>query len=173
MVCRQSNESIKCHLLTISSNEVSITVDNYDIKSSKCEKRVGIKIDSKLNFNTHVDKICKKPGQKLNSLSRVTLYMDLSKRRILLNAFFISQFIHCPLVWMFHSGGKNNKINQIHERWLRIIYDDKKSTFYELLEKDGSISIHKRNLCFLECEMLKLKRGMSHELIKELILPNI
>ena len=98
--------------------------------------------------------------------------MDLSKRRILLNAFFISQFSYCPLVWMFHSRGKNNKINRIHERCLRIIYNDKKSTFYELLEKDGSVSIHKRNLRFLACEMFKLKRDMAPELIKELILPN-
>ena len=133
----------KCHLLTSSSDKVSICVDNYNIKSSKCEKLLGIKIDNKLNFNTHVDEICKKAGQKLNALSRVTPYMDLSKRRILLNAFFISQFSYCPLVWMFHSRGKNNKINRIHERCLRIIYNDKKSTFYELLEKYGSISIQK------------------------------
>ena len=73
---------------------------------------------------------------------------------------------------MFHGRGKNNKINRIHERWLRIIYNDKKSTFYELLEKDGSVSIHKRNLRFLACEMFKLKRDMAPELIKELILPN-
>ena len=85
---------------------VSICVDNYNIKSSKCEKRLGIKIDNKLNFNTHVDEICKKAGQKLNALSRVTPYMDLSKRCLLLNAFFISQFSYCPLVWMFHSLGK-------------------------------------------------------------------
>ena len=98
--------------------------------------------------------------------------MDLSKRCILVNAFFISQFSYCPLVWMFHSRGKNNKINRIHERCLRIIYNDKKSTFYELLEKDGSVSIHKRNLRFLACEMFKLKRDMASELVKELILPN-
>ena len=80
-------------------------MDNYNIKSSKCEKLLGSKIDNKLNFNTHVDEICKKAGQNLNALSRVTPYMDLSKRRIL-NAFFISQFSCCPLVWMFHSCGK-------------------------------------------------------------------
>ena len=106
-------------------------------------------------------------GQKLNALSRVTPYMDLSKRCILLNAFFISQFSYCSLVC-----GKNIKINRIHERCLRIIYNDKKSTFYELLEKDGSVSIHKRNLRFLACEMFKLKRDMASELIKELIIPN-
>ena len=88
----------KCHLLTSSSDKVSICVDNYNIKSSKCEKLLGIKIDNKLNFKTHVDEIYKKSWQKLNALSRVTSYMDLSKRRRLLNAFFISQFSYCPLV---------------------------------------------------------------------------
>ena len=42
----------KCHLLTSSSDKVSICVDNYNIKSSKCEKLLGTKIDNKLNFNT-------------------------------------------------------------------------------------------------------------------------
>ena len=147
-------------------------MDNYNIKSSKSKKLLGIKIDNKLNFNTHFDEICKKAGQKLNALVRVTPSMDLSKRRILLNAFFISQFSYCPLVWMFHSLGENDKINRIHERCLRIICNDKKATFCELLEKDGSVSIHKRNLRFLECEMFKLKRDMAPEFIKELILPN-
>ena len=78
----------------------------------------------------------------------------------------------CQLVWMFHSRGENNKKNRVREICLPITYNDKKSTFYELLEKDGSVSIHKRNLRFLTCEMLKLKRGIALELIKELILPN-
>ena len=47
----------KCHLLTSSSDKVSICVDNYNMKSSKYEKPLGIKIDNKLNFNTYVDEI--------------------------------------------------------------------------------------------------------------------
>ena len=62
----------KCHLLTSSSDTVSIYVDNYNIKSSICEKLLVIKVDNKLNFNTHVDETWKKTGQKLNTLSRVT-----------------------------------------------------------------------------------------------------
>ena len=53
-----------------------------------------------------------------------------------------------------------------------MLTNDMTSTFYELLEKDDSVSIHKRNLRFLACEMFKLKRDMAPELIKELILPN-
>ena len=69
----------KCHLLISNSDKVSICVHNYNIKSSKCEQLLGIKIGNKLNFNTHVNEICKKAGQKLNALLRVTPYMDLSK----------------------------------------------------------------------------------------------
>ena len=48
----------KFHLLASSSDKISICVDNYNIKSSKWEKLLGIKIDNKLNFNIHVDEIC-------------------------------------------------------------------------------------------------------------------
>ena len=47
---------------------------------------------------------------------------------------------------MIHSRGLNNKINQIHEVALRIVYDDYSSTFEDLLNRDKSVTIHKRNL---------------------------
>ena len=46
------------------------------------------------------------------------LTWDLSKRRTLLNVFFISQFSYYALAGMFHSRGKTNKINRIYERYL-------------------------------------------------------
>ena len=69
----------KCHLLTRSSDKVRICVDNYNIKSSKCEKRLAIKINNKLNCDTYIDEICKKAGQKLNAVSRVNPYMVLNQ----------------------------------------------------------------------------------------------
>ena len=37
---------------------------------------------------------------------------------------------------MFHSRESNNKINLLHERALRMIYNDQISSFQELLDKD-------------------------------------
>ena len=54
-----------------------------------------------------------------------------------MQAFIQSQFGYCLLVWMFHSRKLNNRINKIHEKSLRVVYDDKISTFSELLEKDN------------------------------------
>ena len=75
--------------------------------------------------------------------------MSLSKRKILMNAFFDSQFKYCPLIWMCHSRTNKRKIDRLQERCLRTIYNDKQSSFKELLEKDSSASIHERNVQIL------------------------
>ena len=80
-----------------------------------------------------------KSQQKINALSRVTPVMNLSNKKMLMNSFFKSQFSYCPLAWMSHSRTINNKINHSHERCLRVIYNDKISSFKELLERDGSV----------------------------------
>ena len=54
---------------------------------------------------------------------------------------------------MNHNRSINNNINRIHERALRILYEDKKSTFKKLLEKDNSETIHVKNLQELVTEM--------------------
>ena len=62
---------------------------------------------------------------KLNALARIAPFMNISKKRIIMKSFMESQFGYCPLIWMFHRRGLNNKINRIHERALRITYNDK------------------------------------------------
>ena len=85
-----------------------------------------------------------------------------------MNAFFKSQFSYCSLVWMCHSRANNGKINRLHERCLRIIYSDKQSSFETLLEKDGSVSVHNRNLQILATEMYKIKNDLSPLIVTEL-----
>ena len=105
---------LKCDLIDSCDNEMSTCVNNYNITNSKFEKQLSIEIDQKPNFNTYVDEICKKPGQRLNELSREAPYMELSKRLMRVNRFFLSQFSCYPLAWMCHSRIKNNDINCLH-----------------------------------------------------------
>ena len=63
---------------------------------------------------------------------------------------------------------KNNKINRLYERCLRIFYEDKASTFDQPLEKDSSVSIHIRNLRFLAVEMFKVAKGLAPTIINDL-----
>ena len=69
---------------------------------------------------------------------------------------------------MFHSRTVNNKINSIHERASRITYNDRKSSFEELLRKDNTVSIHHRNLQLLATEIFKIKNNMAPEILSEI-----
>ena len=85
-----------------------------------------------------------------------------------MKTFVISQFNGFPLlVWTFHSRKLNHHINSIHERTLRVAYQDYKSTFLELLQRDNSITIHQRNLQVLATESFKAKNDLSPEIIKK------
>ena len=146
----------KCHLLVSTNDRVSINVDGFKIDKSDTEKLLGVKFDKKLTFDDHISDICKKAGRKISALVRVTPYMEIAKKRILMKAFFTSQFNYCPWVWMGHSHTNNNKIKRLHERCLRIVYNDKQPSSNKLLKKDGSVSIHTRNIQILAPEMYKL-----------------
>ena len=69
---------------------------------------------------------------------------------------------------MCHSRTTNNKINNLHERCLRVIYSDKISSFKELLERDGPVLIHNRNLQTLASEMLKVYNNIAPPIFTEI-----
>ena len=97
----------------------------FEIESSKKEKLLGISIDTTLFFEHHITSLCKKASQKLHALARISHYIDFEKRRSLMKAFVISQFNYCPLIWMFHNRALNNRINMMHERAFRLVYQNK------------------------------------------------
>ena len=158
----------KCHLLMSTLTPISITVKDYIIENSDNEKLLGVTVDANLNFNCHLENILKKASKKVHVLARITPYMSIPKRKLLMNSFFTSQFNYCPLTWMCHSRTMNNKINRLHKRCLRIVHSDKTSSFEKLLEKDGSVTIHTRNLQTLATEMFKVYKNLSPAIIANL-----
>ena len=101
----------KCHLVVSTNNIINIKIGNIDITNSFCEKLSGVKFDHKPTFGDHISELCKKASKKIHELPRVTPHMNLLKKRILMNAFFNSQFNYCPLIWMCHSRTNNSKYN--------------------------------------------------------------
>ena len=53
----------------------------------------------------------------------------------------------------------NKKLKNLHEKCLRLIQNDKLSSYEELLEKDGSASVHHRNIQSFAVKMLQTKHG--------------
>ena len=92
----------KCRSLFSTNNTVNKRAENFDIKNGDCEKLLGVKFDHKLTFNISISMsyltLCKKASKNVHPLSRVTPYINISKRRIIMNSFLKSQFSYCSLV---------------------------------------------------------------------------
>ena len=159
----------KCHLLVNNHDEgVSITIDEEVIKGSKTVKLLGITIDNRLHFEDHVSNICNKVSRKLHALARISNLMSTDHLRHILKAFIESQFSYCPLIWMSHSRTMNNRINRLHERAPRLVYNDTNLTFQEMLELDNSFTIHHRNLQKFATEMYKVINNLSPTFMKNI-----
>ena len=91
----------KCHMLLSSTESLNFQISETVIHNSQSTKLLGVTFDNKLKFEKHINTICQKANRKLNALARVTPYMELTKRRILMNAFFDSQSNYCPLFGCF------------------------------------------------------------------------
>ena len=87
-------------LLSHTDNNLTLNIGNECIPNSSCENILGIYFDNKLNFNSHVSKLCMKASQKLHALARVATLMSLKQRLTIMNASISSQFSCCPLLWM-------------------------------------------------------------------------
>ena len=126
----------KCHFLTCGTIEhLWVNVGDEMIWESQSEKLLGMTVDKKLNFNLHLKNLCKKVNQKISALARLVRILPFHKRHLILKTFIESQFSYCPLVWMFCSRTMNRKINHIHERALRLVYQDYTSSFGGSLEE--------------------------------------
>ena len=98
-------------------------------------------------------------------------FQSLSQRqkiRVIMKSFIMSQFSYCNLVWLCLSRTLNNKINKLHEKALRPVYDDRQSTFEELLNIDKSVTIHHRNLQVLATELYIVHHRLATELINDI-----
>ena len=91
------------------------------VEKSDSQKSLGVTIDRKLNFNELNTKLCDKASKKVQALARIFPYIPQTQKRLLMNAYFMSQFSYCPLGWMNHSRTLNNRINGLHKRALSLV----------------------------------------------------
>ena len=68
---------------------------------------------------------------------------------------------------MFHSRNLNNKIKQVHELALRLVYQNN-FNFSELFDLGNSMTVHQKNLQVLVTKAYKVKNGIAPEIMKNI-----
>ena len=132
-------------------------IGHLKIRENCTQKFLGIIIDRNLKLDQYILIQCKKAGRKIKALERVCTYLSLERSRTLMKAFVESQFVLFCFIWMFCQKSSNARINHLHKRALRIVYNDNESTFEDLLKKDNSVSIHYKNIRLLGIELYQVK----------------
>ena len=149
----------KCHLMSIDKDTRDKDVfyyDNLTLKNSNEEEILEVIIDRKLTFHQHIKEMCRKAGQKLSALLRLSPYLDINKRKTIYSTMVKSQLNYCPLIWMFCPRRSSNLINKVQERALCITYNDQLTDLKSLLSNHNGIAIHQRNLQVLMTEIYKI-----------------
>ena len=131
----------KCNFFLTPYQQTLMNINGSVIKSSNCEKLLRVNIANDFTFEKHFKKLVK----------NCICYLEFCSKKnwILFKTFITLQFNDCPLVWMFHSRGLNNKLNNIHTRALRKVFQDKESILQDLLQKNNFVSLHMKNLQYL------------------------
>ena len=151
----------KCQFMIMESSRSlrnttqTVSIAGKTVEECKKSKLLGITFDNQLTMNDHIKYICKQASNKLYALARISHYLSDHKKKILMKSFIISQFNYWPIIWMYCQRKSHNLINRIHERALRIAYNDYVSDFKLLLEKDNAVTIHQRNIQSLTVEIYK------------------
>ena len=72
----------KCHFMCLGNNTENETFlfHNILIENSKEQKILGVIIDNKLDFKSHISELCKKASQKVAALSTLSSYLHNSEK---------------------------------------------------------------------------------------------
>ena len=81
----------------------------------------------------------------------------------------MSNFNFCPLIWHFCSKGNTEKLEKVHFRALKFIFQDFNSSYEILLEKAGTTTLHLSRLRYLAIEIFKIVYGLSPSYLKDFI----
>ena len=73
-----------CLRKNLDDNEV-LNCNELTIKSSKEVEILGKRIDDNLNFNNHIKSVCRKAGQKLSALRRISTNLNMKQKSYYIN----------------------------------------------------------------------------------------
>ena len=157
----------KCQIMFLGRKDMSklcLSITGNLIPSSNQVKLLGVNIDNSLSCEAHVKELCRKVNLKVNAFIRLRLFLGEQKSKLIFNSVIMSNFSYCPLIWLFCTKGA---INRTHKRALRALYGDYGSTFEELLDRDKSKTIHKKNLHILMTEVYRTINHLNPEYMWE------
>ena len=148
---------------------MNLKIDNQEIKTASSVELIGIKLDNKLSFKEHISDLCKAAGAKLNAIKRLGNKLDQKERKLLIDAHVISYFNCCSTVWHFCGKVEIHKMEKLHERSIRFIYNEYNMEYFQLLKNKNLKTLYNQRVNTMCCEIYKTKHNLNAGYMKDLL----
>jgi hypothetical protein len=102
--------------LAFQNEELSWTINSEQLQHSACEKLLGIKIDSNLNWKNQIDQICSKISTTIYLLSKIKKYLNLESRQLFYTGYILPLIDYCCVVWGNCSNEGLNRILKLQKK---------------------------------------------------------
>ena len=99
---------------------------NINIKGSAVTpyqdiKLLGVNLDCRLPFASHISQICRKTSQKRGVIMRLRKLIPTNAKLELYKAAILPHMIYCSNVWYFCKSSDSRKLERVQERALRAV----------------------------------------------------
>lgn len=145
---------------------LSLSVGELTVFATNCVRLLGIDIDNRLKFDLHIQSLCKQANQKVRSLYRIRKYLSLNQTETLCNAYVLSYFKYCPIIWMFSNKTLGNEVNKVQKRCMHVIYFDSELSGSELMLLHNAEPVHRIHLRTLLTEVFKSLHSLNPGFMK-------
>ena len=145
-----------------------VSVGNVNILPTPFIKLLGVTIDGKLKFSSHISNICSKAGRNLNALKRVAKSLPVNVKLLLYKTYILCHFNFCPLVWHFCGQSDTDKLESLQTRALRFVYSDYESDYDTLLSRANMPTLKLSRLRALCTEVFKCTHNLAPQYMCDL-----
>ena len=119
-------------------------------------------------FQKHVSVICSRASRQINAMNRVSKFLSKDCKTNLYNAFILSNFLYCSIVWHFCSSHCSYKIEKIQKRALRVVLNDCQASHQDLLDEVSRPTLYVSRMKAIAIEMFKCVKNISPIFLKNM-----
>lgn len=117
----------------VNKSDINLFIENQKIECVTETKYLGMIIDEFLDFNKHVDYLCKKASSKVGLLHRIKDKISTEERICIYKTIFAPHFEYCASILFCLNESQFKRIQKIQNRGMRAVMRVNKRTSVKLM----------------------------------------
>ena len=103
---------------------LELVLNGAEIDQVSEHRLLGITIDNKLRWDSHINNVCKTVSRRVFLLSKLRYFVDIDTRKLFFNAHIKPHIDYASVVWDGCSDVLRKTLNSLHRRAVKLILPD-------------------------------------------------